>query len=129
VRMLIWILLACYIAWIIYNRYFRPLKTYKQFRERALRHEAAKRYDKALELKLLALQLDGLSDLERGDLLLGIGRTYQALCEWTQAAKYYDQAFHAAKDVKFPYNRQYIQIIEAYCKAGRRGDALKCAKS
>ncbi len=101
------------------------MKKFKHFRERALWYESRKKYEKALEIRKRGLELENLSNLERGDLLMGIGGTYLYLNNEAEAAKYFDKAFEVAEHENFPYDKQYEKVIKAYIDSGRSQDAKR----
>ncbi|WP_240338335.1 tetratricopeptide repeat protein [Peribacillus alkalitolerans] len=102
----------------------RPLTKYKHFRDRAFDLEMKKNYHEAIEVKQQALQLNTLSNLERADLNFNIGGTYLTLGDYGKAASYFDMAFDLAKTEKYPYDKQYERVIDAYVQAGRKEDAI-----
>ncbi|MEK4717409.1 hypothetical protein NST66_07520 [Priestia sp. FSL W8-0524] len=41
----------------------------------------------------------------------------------------FDKAFELVQEEKFPYDKQYIEVIDSYVKANRKEDALKLVES
>jgi pentatricopeptide repeat protein len=120
---LFFLLFILFVTRLIYKIKLKPMKNFKHFQERALRYEAAKDYEKALEIRKQGLQLENLSNLERGDLFLSIGGAYLYLNNVEEATYYFDKAFKIAKHEKYPYDKQYEKIINTYVKAGKFNEA------
>jgi pentatricopeptide repeat protein len=111
------------ITWLIYKNYFKPMKKFKHIQERAMIYEMAKKYEMSLEIRKQGLQLENLSNLERGDLLLSIGGSYLNLNNIQEAIYYLDKAFQITKHEKYPYDKQFENIINTYVKAGKLNEA------
>ncbi|WP_240620212.1 tetratricopeptide repeat protein [Peribacillus acanthi] len=120
---MLFLLIGLVIIRSVYKRK-RPLTKYKHFRDRAFDLEMKKKYHEAIEVKQKALELDTLTNLERADLNFNIGGTYLTLNDYEKAAPYFDKAFELAQTEKYPYDKQYEKVIDAYVRAGRREDAI-----
>ena len=44
--------------------------------------------------------------------------------DYENATNYFDKAFELTKHEKFPYDDQYVKVIESYVKANRKNDAI-----
>lgn len=88
-----------------------------------------KDYEKALEIRNEGLQLSTLNNEELASLYAGNGGTYLYLKDYNNATLCFDKAFELVQEEKFPYDEQFIEVIESYVKANRKEDALKLVES
>ncbi|MBW0933825.1 tetratricopeptide repeat protein [Priestia megaterium] len=119
------------VIWIIF-RITRPKKKrtkFKHFHNAAIIAETEKDYGKALEIRNEGLKLKGLNNAEHAGLYAGNGGTYLYLKDYNNASLCFDKAFELVQEEKFPYDEQFIEVIESYVKANRKEDALKLVES
>jgi tetratricopeptide (TPR) repeat protein len=116
---------ATSLIWRIYKKHKnpKPLKTFKDFQDKATQFLINKEYDSAIEMKLKALELQGITCLQRGDLLYGIGGIYLEVDDFEMATYYFDQTFQVVAEEKIPFDKRYNEVLDAYVKANRRADA------
>ncbi|KWU66497.1 tetratricopeptide repeat protein [Priestia megaterium] len=110
----------------------RPKKNrtkFKQFHNAAIIAEMEKEYEKALEIRNEGLKLSTLNNEELASLYAGNGGTYFYLKDYNNATLCFDKAFELVQEEKFPYDEQYIEVIDSYVKANRKEDALKLVES
>ncbi|WP_339995685.1 hypothetical protein [Priestia aryabhattai] len=110
----------------------RPKKKrtkFKHFHNAAIIAEMEKEYEKALEIRNEGLKLSGLNNAERAGLHAGNGGTYLYLKDYNNASLCFDKAFELVQEEEFPYDEQYIEVIDSYVKANRKEDALKLVES
>ncbi|MEH6868789.1 hypothetical protein, partial [Priestia megaterium] len=88
-----------------------------------------KEYEKALEIRNEGLKLLSLNNEELASLYAGNGGTYLYLKDYNNATLCFDKAFELVQEEKFPYDEQYIEVIDSYVKANRKEDALKLVES
>lgn len=111
--------------WAKWKKRRRPMTEPKHYISRAIEHELEDDFETALEIRKAGLALSQLTDLERAELLVGIGRIYLEWNDPVEATHYFDQTFQVAERIEFPYDKQYEKIIAAYTAAGRYGDAKR----
>lgn len=110
----------------------RPKKKrtkFKHFHNAAIVAEMEKEYEKALEIRNEGLKLSTLNNEELASLYAGNGGTYLYLKDYNNATLCFDKAFELVQEEKFPYDEQYIEVIDSYVKANRKEDALKLVES
>ena len=110
----------------------RPKKKrtkFKHFHNAAIIAEMEKEYEKALEIRNEGLKLSTLNNEELASLYAGNGGTYLYLKDYNNATLCFDKAFELVQEEKFPYDEQYIEVIDSYVKANRKEDALKLVES
>ncbi|MCL9634243.1 hypothetical protein L2095_05835 [Bacillus zanthoxyli] len=110
----------------------RPKKKrtkFKHFHNAAIIAEMEKEYEKALEIRSEGLKLSTLNNEELASLYAGNGGTYLYLKDYNNATLCFDKAFELVQEEKFPYDKQFIEVIESYVKANRKEDALKLVES
>lgn len=110
----------------------RPKKKrtkFKHFHNAAIIAEMEKEYEKALEIRNEGLKLSTLNNEELASLYAGNGGTYLYLKDYNNASLCFDKAFELVQEEEFPYDEQYIEVIDSYVKANRKGDALKLVES
>ena len=110
----------------------RPKKKrtkFKHFHNAAIIAEMEKEYEKALEIRNEGLKLSSLNNEELASLYAGNGGTYLYLKDYNNATLCFDKAFELVQEEKFPYDEQYIEVIDSYVKANRKEDALKLVES
>jgi len=110
----------------------RPKKKrtkFKHFHNAAIVAEMEKEYEKALEIRNEGLKLSTLNNEELASLYAGNGGTYIYLKDYNNATLCFDKAFELVQEEKFPYDEQYIEVIDSYVKANRKEDALKLVES
>ena len=102
----------------------KKLVKFEHFHSEAFKAETRKEYEKALQIREEGLRLTNLNNLQRADLYVGNGGTYLYLNNYENATYCFDKAFGLTKQEKFPYDDQFIKIIECYVKANRKNDAI-----
>jgi tetratricopeptide (TPR) repeat protein len=110
----------------------RPKKKrtkFKHFHNAAIIAEMEKEYEKALEIRNEGLKLSTLNNEELASLYAGNGGTYLYLKDYNNASLCFDKAFELVQEEEFPYDEQYIEVIDSYVKANRKEDALKLVES
>jgi len=110
----------------------RPKKKrtkFKHFHNAAITAEMEKEYEKALEIRSEGLKLSTLNNEELASLYAGNGGTYLYLKDYNNATLCFDKAFELVQEEKFPYDEQYIEVIDSYVKANRKEDALELVES
>jgi len=110
----------------------RPKKKrtkFKHFHDAAISAETEKEYEKALDIRNEGLKFSGLNNTEQASLYAGNGGTYLYLKDYNNATLCFDKAFELVQEEKFPYDEQYIEVIDSYVKANRKEDALKLVES
>jgi tetratricopeptide (TPR) repeat protein len=119
------------VFWRIFIKFKKPkpLKTYNDYQSKAAELLLAKKFDQAIEIKLQALELDGLTNLQKGDLLYGIGGIYLEHRDYQSATDFFDQAFEIVAEEKIPYDKRYAEVLDAYVLAGRKTDAENLLES
>jgi len=120
------------IAILIIFKITRPKKKrtkFKHFHNAAIITEMEKEYEKALEIRNEGLKLSTLNKEELASLYAGNGGTYLYLKDYNNATLCFDKAFELVQEEKFPYDEQYIEVIDSYVKANRKEDALKLVES
>ncbi|MFJ7755915.1 hypothetical protein ACQKGI_22000 [Peribacillus muralis] len=120
---LLLLLLLIFIVYRIYKK--RPLTKFSHFYDKAFYLEEKKEYEKALDLRKQALELDTLTNLERAELNLANGRMYLKLEQYKKATDYFDISFELAKEETFPYSKGIDEVVEAYLQANRKEDAIE----
>jgi tetratricopeptide (TPR) repeat protein len=119
------LLLLIYIVYRIYKSK-RPLTKFGHFYDKSFYLEEKKEYEKALDLRKQALELDTLTNLERAELYLANARMYLRLKQYKKATDYFDISFELAKEEKFPYSKGFFdEVVEAYLQANRKKDAIE----
>lgn len=118
------LLLLIYIVYRIYKSK-RPLTKFGHFYDKSFYLEEKKEYEKALDLRKQALELDTLTNLERAELNLANARMYLRLKQYKKATDYFDISFELAKEEKFPYSKGFDEVVEAYLQANRKKDAVE----
>lgn len=115
----------------IFRKFRKPksLRTYNDYQSKAAEYLVKKDYDQAIEVKLQALELEGLSNIQKADLFYGIGGIYLENHDVETATDYFDHAFKVVADEEIPYDKRYIEVLDAYIQAGRRDDAEKLLES
>jgi len=119
------------VIWIIV-KITRPKKKrtkFKHFHNAAIIAEMDKEYEKALDIRNEGLKLPTLNNEEHASLYAGNGGTYLYLKDYNNATLCFDKAFELVQEEEFPYDEQYIEVIESYVKANRKEDALKLVES
>ncbi|MFP3666277.1 hypothetical protein ABEY96_26055 [Priestia aryabhattai] len=119
------------VIWIIF-KVTRPKKRRTKFKHShnaAIIAEMEKEYEKALEIRNEGLKLSSLNNEELASLYAGNGGTYLYLKDYNNATLCFDKAFELVQEEKFPYDEQYIEVIDSYVKANRKEDALKLVES
>lgn len=119
------------VIWIIF-KITRPKKKrtkFKHFHNEAIIAEMKKEYEKALDIRNEGLKFTTLNNAERAGLYAGNGGTYLYLKDYNNATLCFDKAFELVQEEKFPYDEQYIEVIDSYVKANRKEDALKLVES
>lgn len=106
------------------NRPKKKLTKFKHFHSEAFNAIERKEYEKALQIREEGLRLTTLNNLQRAELYYGNGSTYLYLNDYENATYYFDKAFEITKQEEFPYDDQYVTIIESYVKANRKNDAI-----
>lgn len=117
------IILAFWALWDIYRLFYKPIKKYKHFLERASRFERLRMYDRAIKTRQQALELERLSNRDRANVMLGIGGTYLNMKCFAEAAAWFEKSFELVRGVEIAYNKQYRKVIEAFIHCGRTEDA------
>ncbi|MGM0924755.1 MAG: hypothetical protein ACQEWW_26830 [Bacillota bacterium] len=114
------------IIWLIIkiNSPKKKLTKFAHFHSEAFNAEEKKEYEKALQIREEGLKLNTLNNLQRAELYFGNGGTYLYLNDYENATYYFDKAFEITKQEKFPYDDQYVKVIESYVKANRKNDAI-----
>jgi tetratricopeptide (TPR) repeat protein len=114
------------VIWLIIklNRPKKRLTKFEHFHREAFNAEERKEYKKALQIREEGLRLTTLNNLQRAELYFGNGGTYLNLNDYENATHYFDKAFELTKQEKFPYDDQYVKVIESYVKANRKNDAI-----
>ena len=110
---------------IKFNNPKEKLKKFEHFHSEAFNAEERKEYEKALQIREEGLKLTTLNNLQRAELYFGNGGTYLYLNDYENATYYFDKAFELTKHEKFPYDDQYLKVIESYVKANRKNDAIQ----
>jgi tetratricopeptide (TPR) repeat protein len=114
------------LIWLIIklNRPKKKLTKFDHFHREAFNAEERQEYEKALQIREEGLRLTTLTNLQRAELYFGNGGTYLYLNDYENATNYFDKAFELTKHEKFPYDDQYVKVIESYVKANRKNDAI-----
>lgn len=102
----------------------KSLTKFEHFYNEAFNCDERKEYEKALQIREEGLKLQSLTNLQRGELYVGIGGTYSYLKDYKNATNSFDKAFEVVKLEKIPYDEQYKVIIDCYVKANRKEDAI-----
>lgn len=118
------LLLLIYIVYRIYKSK-RPLTKFGHFYDKSFYLEEKKEYEKALDQRKQALELDTLTNLERAELYLANARMYLRLKQYKKATDYFDISLELAKEEKFPYSKGFDEVVEAYLQANRKKDAIE----
>ncbi|WP_047155130.1 tetratricopeptide repeat protein [Aneurinibacillus tyrosinisolvens] len=119
------ILMFIFITWIIYKNFFKPIKRYEDYINRATNYEFFLRNKKKkMEILKTALNDGSLLNIERSSILIKIGFQYFKEDNWDQATKYFHDALQIARKEKFFYTKALSDVVKAYFYMGQRQKAI-----
>lgn len=120
---IILIIFIAYFIWHIYRIWMKPLKTFEDYRKRGFEYRTSilpNRTKKEIEILNKALELEGLTELQRVTLYGDLGQLYYKQRNYDEAVNYFDKALEVILEKDIYYSRIVNDIIESYYFAGQK---------
>lgn len=118
-------LIIILIIWMIYINYIKPLRTFNDYKRRAINYEVFLRNKKkAIFILNEAIKVLILTNIERAGILLELGVLYFKQGNYEQAAKYFDSCFEIVIKENFRYDKKLIYAIKAYIYINKKEKAI-----
>lgn len=119
--MILILISAAVIILTIYNNFFKPLISYKDYINRAASYEIILQRKKAINMFKEALNnIADLTEFEKYGLMISIGIYYYKDKKYNEANNYFKDALKIINDKNFYYDNSFKIIIRSFFLAGER---------